>query len=125
MAGLPESLEDLRHRREDLARRAALLTVDLGGLTYEMAIRDHFRLDVLVRRAAALQELDAQLGEVERLLALGESATTGTCAACGALHGRGAVYCWQCGNALVRRTTVNGTEPADAPAPGDANGAAA
>ena len=31
-----------------------------------MAIRDHFRLDVLVRRAAALQERDAELAEVER-----------------------------------------------------------
>ena len=30
----------------------AELTWDLGGLTYEMAIRDHFRLDVLIRRAA-------------------------------------------------------------------------
>jgi hypothetical protein len=58
-----------------------------------MAIRDHFRLDVLVRRAAALQELDAQLGEVERLLALGESASTGACGACGTMHGRGAVFC--------------------------------
>jgi hypothetical protein len=34
-----------------------------------MAIRDHFRLDVLVRRAAKLQERDAELAEVERLLA--------------------------------------------------------
>ena len=34
-----------------------------------MAIRDHFRLDVLIPRAAALQERDAELGEVERLLA--------------------------------------------------------
>jgi hypothetical protein len=122
---LPATRGELRERRDALAEQVAQLQFDLGGLAYEMAIRDHFRLDVLVRRAAALQELDAQLGEVERLLALGESATTGTCAACGALHGRGAVYCWQCGNTLVRRTTVNGTEPADAAAPGDANGAAA
>jgi hypothetical protein len=121
----PATHGELRERRDALAEQVAQQQFDLGGLAYEMAIRDHFRLDVLVRRAAALQELDAQLGEVERLLALGESATTGTCGACGALHGRGAVYCWQCGNALVRRTTVNGIEPADAAAPGDANGAAA
>ena len=111
--------DELLARRERLAREFAELQFDLGGLAYEMAIRDHFRLDVLLRRAAALQELDAQLGEVERLLSLGESATTGACAGCGALHGRGAVYCWQCGNALVRLTTVNGTEPAPAPAPGN------
>jgi hypothetical protein len=120
----PATRGELRERRDALAEQVAQLQFDLGGLAYEMAIRDHFRLDILVRRAAALQELDAQLGEVERLLELGESATTGTCAACGALHGRGAVYCWQCGKALVRRTTVNGAEPADAPAPGDGNGAA-
>ncbi len=45
---------------------------DLGGLAYEMAIRDHFRLDVLVRRAAILQERDAELAEVERLLRMEE-----------------------------------------------------
>jgi predicted RNA-binding Zn-ribbon protein involved in translation (DUF1610 family) len=115
----PVTRSELRERREELAEQVAQLQFDLGGLAYEMAIRDHFRLDVLVRRAAALQELDAQLGEVERLLALGESATTGSCPACGALHGRGAVFCWQCGNALVRRTAANGTEPDAAPAPGN------
>jgi uncharacterized OB-fold protein len=25
----------------------------------------------------------------------------GDCPACGALHGRGAVYCWQCGHRLM------------------------
>jgi hypothetical protein len=39
-----------------------------------MAIRDHFRLDVLVRRAAKLQDRDAELAEVERLLRLDENA---------------------------------------------------
>ena len=39
----------------------AALTWDLGGLAYEMAIRDHYRLDVLARKAAELQEADAQL----------------------------------------------------------------
>ncbi len=58
---------ELRARRDALAEEVAELTWDLGGLTYEMAIRDHFRLDVLIRRAAALQERDAELGEVERL----------------------------------------------------------
>ena len=42
-----------------------------------MAIRDHFRLDVLVRRAAVLQERDAELAEVERLLRMEDSATRG------------------------------------------------
>jgi len=96
----------LGERREALAEQVAQLQFDLGGLAYEMATRDHFRLDVLVRRAAALQELDAQLGEVDRLLALGESVSAGACPSCGALHGRGAVFCWQCGTGLVERTAV-------------------
>ena len=117
--GRPLTDDALRERRDALAEQVAQLQFDLGGLAYEMAIRDHFRLEVLVRRAAALQELDAQLGEVERLLALGETATPGACAACGALHGRGAIYCWQCGSALIEQTPVNGTPPtAGAPPPG-------
>ena len=42
---------------------------DLGGLVYEMAIRDSYRLDVITRRAAKLQAVDAQLTEVERSIA--------------------------------------------------------
>jgi hypothetical protein len=97
--------DDLLARREQLAEELATLQWDLGGLTYEMAIRDHFRVDVLVRQSARLQEVDAQLGEVERLLRMEESGAAGQCAACGALHGRGATYCWQCGNQLMRTVT--------------------
>src|SRR4051812_1950865 len=91
-AGSPtDSLTALRNRRDELAAHVAELTFDLGGLTYEMAIRDHFRLDVLVRRAAALQEADADLGEVERLLAAAQDGVTGECRSCGSVHSRGAV----------------------------------
>lgn len=92
---------DLATRRERLAEQLAEMQLDLGGLTYEMAIRDHFRLDVLVRAAAELQRVDAELGEVERLLRLEQSGAGGECTACAALYGRGAVYCWQCGAALM------------------------
>jgi hypothetical protein len=92
---------DLPARRERLADRLAELQWDLGGLTYEMAIRDHFRLDVLVRAAAELQRVDAELGEVERLLRMESSGAAGECPECRSLHGRGAVYCWQCGTALM------------------------
>src|ERR1035438_8832056 len=59
---------ELERRREELAAQVAELHWDLGGLAYEMAIRDHFRNDVLMRRAALLQERDAELAEVERKL---------------------------------------------------------
>jgi hypothetical protein len=97
---------ELEARRSRLAQRVAELQWDLGGLAYEMAIRDHFRLDVLVRVAAELQRLDGELGEVERLLKLDEQGATGTCRECGAPHGRGAVYCWQCGAQLIAKEPV-------------------
>jgi hypothetical protein len=96
-----EPLDALRRHRQELAERVAELTWDLGGLTYEMAVRDHFRLDVLVRRAAALQEADAELGEVERLLAAVDAGVAGDCRSCGAPHSRGAAYCWRCGQPLM------------------------
>jgi hypothetical protein len=95
------SLSALRHRRRALAERVATLTWDLGGLTYEMAVRDHYRLDVLSRRAAELQRADAQLGEVQRLLASAETGIDGTCRSCGEVHSRGASYCWHCGAPLL------------------------
>ncbi len=94
------SLAELRERRLALAERVAGLTWDLGGLTYEMAIRDHYRLDVLSRRAAELQQADAELGEVERLLGSAEAGVHGQCRSCGAVHSRGAAYCWHCGASL-------------------------
>jgi hypothetical protein len=94
---------ELTRRRDALAEQVTELHWDLGGLAYEMAIRDHFRLDVLVRRAAVLQERDAELAEIERLLRLEDGASAGSCAQCGAPHSRGAVFCWQCGSTLMER----------------------
>ncbi len=94
---------ELRRRRDALAEQVTELHWDLGGLAYEMAIRDHFRLDVLVRRAAVLQERDAELAELERLLRMEEAAVAGNCPGCGAPHSRGALYCWQCGATLMER----------------------
>jgi hypothetical protein len=95
--------EELRQRRDALASEVAELQWNLGGLAYEMAIRDHFRLDVLVRRAAMLQERDAELAEIERLLRMDGDGIAGGCPKCGAPHSRGAVYCWQCGSPLLER----------------------
>lgn len=96
------SLAELRARRLELAERVATLTWDLGGLTYEMAVRDHYRLDVLARRAAELQQADAELGETERLLGSAEAGVHGQCRSCGAVHSRGAAYCWHCGAGLLQ-----------------------
>jgi hypothetical protein len=98
-----ESSVDLATRRDELMARYAELQCDLGGLVYEMAIRDHIRVDVLVRRAAILQDVDAELGEIERILRLEETGTAGSCTSCGAPHSSGAVYCWQCGQPLLER----------------------
>ncbi len=109
------SLAELRRRRKELAERVAQLTWDLGGLAYEMAVRDHYRLDVLARRAAELQEADGQLNEVQRLLASAEGGVHGHCRSCGAVHSRGAAYCWQCGAPLqqeARPTAALGTADA-------------
>jgi len=105
------SVSELRGRRLELAERVAALTWDLGGLAYEMAIRDHYRLDVLARRAAELQELDAQLGEVQRLLAHAEAGIHGTCRSCGAVHSRGAAYCWHCGAPLLHEARPAALNP--------------
>jgi hypothetical protein len=94
-------MSELRNQRRELAERVAALTWDLGGLAYEMAIRDHYRLDVLSRKAAELQQADAELGEVQRLLANAEAGIDGQCRSCGAVHSRGAAYCWRCGAPLL------------------------
>lgn len=58
----------LTAERNRLTERFALVQSELGGLFYEMAIRDHLQLDLLVERAAALQQIEAELREVERRL---------------------------------------------------------
>jgi len=121
---------DLAERRDALARELAELQWDLGGLAYEMAIRDHFRLDVLVRQAGRLQEVDARLGEVEHLLRLDQTGAAGACPRCGTLYARGALFCSQCAFQLVDVQGVDGERlpagpaalqaPAPAPAAPDA-----
>jgi hypothetical protein len=97
---------ELERRREGIARELAEQQWDLGGLAYEMAIRDHFRLDVLTRQAARVQELDAELAQVERLLRLEGEGAAGSCHVCGALYARGAAFCWQCGEQLTETRSI-------------------
>jgi hypothetical protein len=94
---------DLERRRDELTARFVELQWDLGGLVYEMAIRNRIRVDVLVQRAAVLQDTDAELGEVERILRMEQTGTAGTCASCGAPHSSGAAYCWQCGQPILEQ----------------------
>jgi hypothetical protein len=96
---------DLERRRDQLVARVAELQWDLGGLAYEMAIRNHVQVDVLVKRAATLQEADAELSEVERILRTEETGTAGSCASCGAPHSSGATFCWQCGQPLLEQVS--------------------
>jgi hypothetical protein len=98
-----QTVIDLKRRRAQLTASVAELQFDLGGLVYEMATRDRIRVDVIVKRAAQLQDADAELAEVERILALEETSTAGSCANCRAPHSSGAAYCWQCGQPLLQQ----------------------
>ena len=100
-----EFIVDLKRRREQLVARVAELQWDLGGLTYEMAIRNSIRVELLVKRAAELQDADAELNEVERIILMEESATAGSCPSCGAPHSSGATFCWQCGKPLLEQVS--------------------
>ena len=90
----------LEERREELRARFTEMQWDLGGAAYEMAARDYFRLDVLAGMASRLQVVDAELAEIERMTRLEKAGAAGSCAGCGSLFARGALYCWRCGRNL-------------------------
>jgi len=92
---------DLAVRRRQLLRALVEAQLDLGGLAYEMAIRDRLRTDLLVKRAAAIQEIDAELREVERILLSDRTGAVGACPNCEAPHSGSAAYCWRCGSELL------------------------
>lgn len=93
-------LSPLEQRVEELKREFASRQWDLGGLTYEMAARNHFTIEVLRRSAAELQRVDAELGEATRLVQIENVKAGGECPGCGSLYGKGAFYCWHCGQPL-------------------------
>lgn len=100
-----ELMVDLERRRDQLIAQVAELQWDLGGLVYEMAIRNQIKVEVLVKRAVALQDADAELGEVERIVRTEETGTAGTCSNCSAPHSSGATFCWQCGQPLLAQVS--------------------
>ena len=95
-----ETNAELIAQRDRLIEQFATLQSELGGLFYEMAIRDHVVMEVLVQRAAELQRVDAELAAVQRVLESGDSAAGGNCPACGAVYARGAAFCAQCATPL-------------------------
>ncbi|TMK57726.1 MAG: zinc ribbon domain-containing protein [Actinobacteria bacterium] len=99
-APAPENKE-LQAQRDRLLEKFTVMQADLGGAFYEMAIRDHVRLDVLTRKAAELQRVDAELLAVERLLELERLDAAGLCGRCGSPYGAADRFCPQCGNSLV------------------------
>ena len=99
----PELTVDLERRRDQLVARVAELQWDLGGLVYEMAVRNQIEVEVLVKRAVTLQDADAELSEVERIVRMEQTGTAGSCATCGAPHSTGATFCWQCGGSLLKQ----------------------
>jgi hypothetical protein len=102
-APAPEN-KDLQAQRDRLLEKFTVMQADLGGAFYEMAIRDHVRLDVLTRKAAELQRVDAELLAVERLLELERSDAAGLCPSCGSPYGPAVRFCPQCGHSLTPTT---------------------
>lgn len=103
-----EFIVDLERRREQLVARVAELQWDLGGLVHEMIVRNSIDVEVIVKRALPLQDADAELSEVERILRTEQTGTAGLCTGCGAPHSSGATFCWQCGKPLLAQ--VSGEE---------------
>jgi hypothetical protein len=97
----PEESAELLAQRDRLLEKFTVMQADLGGAFYEMAIRDHVRLDVLTRKAAELPGDDAELLAVERVLELERADAAGLCPGCGAPYGHAVRFCAQCGHALV------------------------
>ena len=96
MSGDPDTVA----RRDRLIEQFALLQSELGGLYYEMAIRDSVRDDVLRARAAELQRVDLELQRVERILRGEGEIAEDNCPSCGAIAGRADAFCAACGQPL-------------------------
>ena len=99
--GRPAVDPELLAQRDRLTERFAIMQSELGGLFYEMAIRDHVRMEVLIPKAAELQRVDAELGQLEQMIESGAPAVGGECPACGAIYPRGAAFCGQCAHPLT------------------------
>jgi len=97
---------ELIAQRDRLLEKFTVMQADLGGAFYEMAIRDHVRLDVLTRKAAELQRVDAELLAAERLLELARADAAGLCPSCQSPYGPADRFCPQCGHSLVTEASA-------------------
>jgi hypothetical protein len=93
--------ENLAAQRDRLLEKFTIMQADLGGAFYEMAIRDHVRMEVLTRKAAELQRVDAELLAIERMLELERSDAAGLCPSCGSPYSHAVRFCAQCGQSLA------------------------
>jgi hypothetical protein len=113
-AGTPASTSSadraLLAKRERLVERFTAMQLDLGGVFYEMVIRDHVAMDILTRKAAELQRVDAELRQIEQMLDAGATGVD-RCPVCRALYTRGASFCWQCGSSLAATPTPTPSPP--------------
>lgn len=107
--------KELVAQRDRLLEKFTVMQADLGGAFYEMAIRDHVRLDVLTRKAAELQRVDAELTAAERVLDIERSDAAGHCPNCGSPFMHGVRFCAQCGSALSASVEAAPVAAADAP----------
>ena len=111
----PEESAELMAQRDRLLEKFTVMQADLGGAFYEMAIRDHVRMDVLTRKAAELQRVDSELLAVERVLELQREDAAGLCPSCGAPFAPGVRFCAQCGNPLVPVEELSAAPPPRSP----------
>jgi hypothetical protein len=114
---------ELLERREQLTERFAVMQSAIGGIFYEMAIRDHVRMDVLTGKAAQLQRVDAELASVERALHGDAGPAVGACSVCRTPYGADAQFCSRCGHPLGGSANGNGAGDTGAAPPANGNGA--
>jgi hypothetical protein len=64
----------LTARRDRLIERFTAHQLDLGGVLYEMAVRDHVVMPVLLERAAVLQGIETELKDAQAAVDAAEAA---------------------------------------------------